>query len=95
MQRHAQEIAPSLPLASFPCLDLAGSHGVAPAGRTRPEHPTVRGPSSCPWEPGPRPKTVPTADSSGSLHGNHQEARKLPGGISCTASWFFEVTSLA
>lgn len=66
-----------------------------PAGRTRPEQPTLRGPSSCPWEPGPLPKTVPIADSSGSLRGNHREARKLPGGISSTASWFFEVTSLA
>lgn len=59
MQRHAQEIAPSLPLASFLCLDLAGSHGVAPAGRTRPEHPTVRGPSSAPGSQGPDQRLFP------------------------------------
>ena len=58
-----------------------------PAGEPAPENPSVRGPGSCPLGAGtPSKKAVSTADSSGSLHGNSQEAQKLPEGISSTAS---------
>lgn len=74
------------------CLSLArGSQCWVRLAEPVPGHPSRCGPGSCPWEPGaPSKKAVSTRESSGALPGNSPETRKLPGGISSTASWFFE-----
>lgn len=86
---------PSCPMdhVYHPVLSELGS-GVAelmqPA-EPAPRRPSTRGPGSCPWEPGaPSKKTALTPESTGDLPGNGPEACKQPGGISSTASWFFE-----